>query len=342
MNILRPSIYVIALTSFAMSGLNAQTTATTDPVGFVTVSIKGKGISPAAYSLVQFPMMKASSFQGAATAGDSTGTLNVEGTLTPGEFDASIGANAGPNYFLEVVSEGSSEGLIADINTNTATSVTVHPEDAAAISAAMPATIVIRQHTKVSEVFGSGASLLLQGGSTVSNSDIIYFGRGGALAGYYWRTGIGAGWKTLSGAAANNIPIYPGESVLVKRIGAADVSIVNAGSVQTGRALVPVSQGSVTAATSFPVGTTLATSNLLASGLTGASSAASADILYIPNADGNLISYFYRTGIGQGFKFVAGGADANNVPISDVGGVLITRRSATPFNWIINQPYANN
>ena len=339
MNILRPSIYAIALTSLALSGANAQTTATTDPVGFTTATIKGKGALPAAYSLVQFAMLKASSFQGAATAGGSAAILDVSGTpFTAGAFNKSAD---GPNYFLEI-SSGTSEGLIADIDSNTESTVTVYADDAAAIAAAMPATITIRAHTKVSEVFGTGASLVLQGGSSVSNADLIYFGRGGQLAGYYYKTGVGAGWKTLAGAAANNIPVYPGESVLVKRIGAADVSIVNTGSVQTGRALIPVSQGSVTAATSFPVGTTLSTSNLLASGLTGGSSSATADLLYIPDATGNLVSYYYKTGVGAGFKFVAGGANANDVPISDVGGVLITRRSATPFNWVVNQPYANN
>jgi uncharacterized protein (TIGR02597 family) len=339
MNILRPSIYAIAMTSLALSSANAQTTATTDPVGFTTVTIKGKGALPAAYSLAQFAMMKASSFQGSATPGASQAVLNVTGTpFTAGAFNKSAD---GPNYFLEI-SSGTSAGLIADIESNTDSTVTVYADDAASIAAAMPATVTIRAHTKVSEVFGTGASLVLQGGSTVNNADLIYFGRGGQLAGYFYKTGVGAGWKTLAGAAANNIPVYPGESVLVKRIGAADVSIVNSGSVQTGRALIPVSQGSVTAATSFPVATTLSTSNLLASGLTGGATSATADILYMPDATGNLVSYFYKTGVGAGFKFVAGGANANAVPISEVGGVLITRRSATPFNWIVDQPYANN
>jgi hypothetical protein len=285
-------------------------------------------------------MLKPASFQGPATAATSVGVLNVSGSaFTPNAFAKSVD---GPNFFLEVTS-GPSEGLVADIDSNTSNSVTVYPEDAQIIAAAMPASITIRAHTKVSEVFGSNSTtLILQGGSTNANADIIYLGRGGSLAGYFFKTGIGAGWKTLAGANANNIPIYPGESIFVKRIGVSDVSIKNSGNVQTGRALIPISQGSVTAATSFPVGTTLNTSNLLASGLTGAATSATADLLYIPDATGNLVGYFYKTGIGAGFKFLVGGANANDVQISDAGGVLITRRSSTPFNWTVNQPYTNN
>lgn len=339
MNITRFSLAALLASSVLLTGANGETTATTDPVGFTTATVKGKGNLSAAYSLIQFAMLKASSFQGAATAGVSQAIVDFSGTpLTAGAFNKSVD---GPNFFLEITS-GTSEGLVADIDSNTDSSVTVYAEDASAIAAAMPATVTIRAHNKVSEVFGTGGTLVLQGGSSVNNADLIYFGRGGQLAGYYYKTGIGAGWKTLNGVAANNIPIYPGESVLVKRIGASNVSIVNSGSVQTGRALIPVSQGSVTAATSFPVGTTLGTSSLLASGLTGGGSSATADLLYIPDADGNLVSYFYKTGIGAGYKFVAGGANANSVTISEVGGVLITRRSATPFNWVVDQPYANN
>lgn len=343
MSITRLPLVALVAGGFSLpSVVNAQETAATDPVGYVTATVKGRGDLAAAYSLLQFPMLKDAAFQGAATAGDAPGIINVSGSpFAAGAFDKSTGSSDGPNYFLEVTS-GAGEGLIADIDSNTASTVTVFAADAAAIVAAMPASITIRAHTKVSEVFGTGTSLLLQGGSSVNNADLIYFGRGGQLVGYYYKTGIGAGWKTLAGVAANNIPIYPGESVLVKRIGAADIAITNKGNVQTGRALIPVSQGFVTAATSFPVGATLGSSNLLNSGLVGGGSPSTADILYIPDAAGNLVSYYYKTGIGAGFKSVTSGANANNVAIADVGGVLIARRSVTPFNWTVEQPFASN
>ncbi len=334
---------LIATTALAAHAFS-QTTATTDPVGFVVVPITGKGTNATrAYSLGQFPMMKNASYQGSATDSGTTAVLNVVGaSFGENEFASSPD---GPNYFLQVAS-GDATGLVADIQSNTADTVTVYSEDAAAIAAAMPATITIRAHNKVSEIFGTGTSLILQGGSSPTSADLLYFGRGGTLAGFYYKTGIGAGWKTLSGGAAPNIAIYPGESVLVSRNGASGISITNTGAVKAGAALVPVSQGSITAATSFPVGTTLATSGLYtgnaSTGVQGGNSASSADILYIPDTNGSLVSYYYKTGIGAGWKTVAGGTNASTVEIPAVGGVLITRQSSTPFNWSIPQPYANN
>ncbi len=343
MKVLHPVLAILLAAGFSA---NAQTTANTDPVGFVTAAITPKPSDrAAAFSLLQFPMMQTASYQGPGTAGSSPGIVNVPGvTFSNNQF---VTNNDGtPNFFLEVAS-GNSEGLVADIASNTSSNVTVDALDAATINAVMPATIVIRPHTKVTQIFGNGATLLLRGGANPSSADQLQFGRGGSLQGIYYKTGIGAGWKTSAGNNnASNTVIYPGESVIVRRTTNTPLTVTNTGAVNTGRALIPVSQGAMTVATSFPVGTTLGSSGLYtgstSTGLQGGANPSSADNVFLSDTNGNLVGYYYKTGIGAGWKTSAGNNNASNVVVSDIGGLYVVRRSATNFNWFVAQPYTNN
>jgi uncharacterized protein (TIGR02597 family) len=342
-----PLFSLTAAAAAVASTLHAQTeTATTEPVGFVTATITPKPADrAAAFSIVQFPMMKAAAFQGAATAGQSSGVVALAGaSFTNGQF--STNSDGTPNFFIEITS-GNSEGLVADVSSNTSSTVTVDPSDAAVVTSAMPANVIIRPHTKVTEIFGNGATVLLRGGANASSADQLLFGRGGSLQGIYYKTGIGAGWKiTAGGANASNTVIYPGESVIVRRTTNSPLTVTNTGAVNAGRALVPVSQGAMTVATSFPVGTTLGSSGLYtgstSTGLQGGANPNSADNVFLPDANGNLVGYYYKTGIGAGWKASAGGANASNVVVPATGGLYIVRRSVTNFNWVVAQPYTNN
>lgn len=341
-----PLLAAAAIFTLPRIDLHAQTTVATDPVGFITATVTPKpGDRAAAFSLLQFPMMKTAVYQGPGTAGSSQGVVNVSGvTFSNNQFVAN--SDGTPNFFLEVTS-GNSEGLVADVASNTSSNVTVDPLDAAAITSAMPANVVIRPHTKVTEIFGNGASVLLRGGPNASSADQLQFGRGGSLQGIYYRTGLGGGWRTTAGNnSASNTVIYPGESVIVRRTTNTPLTVTNTGAVNAGRALIPVSQGAMTVATSFPVGTTLGSSGLYtgstSTGLQGGTSPSAADNVFLPDANGNLLGYYYRTGLGGGWRTSVGNNSASNVIVPETGGLYIVRRSATGFNWTVAQPYTNN
>jgi hypothetical protein len=102
----------------------------------------------------------------------------------------------------------------------------------------------------------------------------------------------------------------------------------------------------MTVATSFPVGTTLGSSGLYtgntSTGLQGGANPSSADNVFLSDTNGNLVGYYYKTGIGAGWKTSAGNNNASNVVVSDIGGLYVVRRSVTNFNWFVAQPYTNN
>lgn len=320
--------------SAAVSTAQAQSTATTSPVGYTTVEIQGSSTGNPVYSLVQFPMMNASSFQGTTTSVAGS-ALTFDGTpFTSGAFDEASGV---ANY-IAIVNSAEGEGTVYDIVSNTASAITVVGD----VAQTSPLSISVVKTETAADIFGTGTDYVLQGGGNPASADVFYVGRGTALEGFYYKTGFGSGYKTLSGAAVSSLNIYPGESVLIERKAAGDVSIVDVGSVKTETTLVPVGTGYVSGATGFPVATTLDDSNLLASGLQGGGNAASADRVFLTSAAGVIDAYFYKTGFGSGWKAVAGGASAGDTVIGETTGVLILSKSSTPFNWSVAVPYVQN
>ncbi len=95
MNPLRSTVAAIAASTLAISGLHAQTTATTDPVGFMTVDLP-----VGSDTVVAAPLSKAPVFQGAVTSLNGfavtvTGANFGDLTTTPHYVQATTGAQAG-------------------------------------------------------------------------------------------------------------------------------------------------------------------------------------------------------------------------------------------------------
>jgi uncharacterized protein (TIGR02597 family) len=107
MNILRPSIYAVALTSLALSNAIAQTTATTDPVGFVSFTVNANSDQK-----LGLPMQQASVFSGTASGVSGT-TVNASGLTTL----------SGANFLL--VTSGSAAGKWEQVLSSSAGSLTL-------------------------------------------------------------------------------------------------------------------------------------------------------------------------------------------------------------------------
>lgn len=111
MNILRPSITAAAALIVASSGLNAQTTATTDPVGFMTIPTPTNNDT-----IIAAPLTKPPVFQGAVSS-----RSNFVITVSPSPGFGNLAAT--PHYVQPVT--GSQAGFIFDVLTNDSNSITL-------------------------------------------------------------------------------------------------------------------------------------------------------------------------------------------------------------------------
>jgi len=348
MNILRPSIYAIAMTSLALSGANAQTTATTEPVGFTTVNVRGKTTTAKAVTFAVLPMERPDAFVGACTgAVISLDAGKTKITFPSNVFTASQFTGTGNQHYFRL-SNGANSGEFSTIVTNTENSLTLADDLNAVLSTT--STFAVTPYWTLGTALPNGAGL--QGGSSAAAADTVtiynanfvgtaYFYNNSANANQ-WRTGL---------TPSNNTIIPPGSGLGIERKQASPVAIVLAGSVPLGTSAVDVngsSSGSATRYTMVGSAYPLASKRLAdiglytgnsATGVAGGSSAAVADTVTLYNpATGVGIAYFYNTAANAN-QWRTGLTDASNVTIPEGAAVLITRKSGrAPFTWYIPQP----
>jgi hypothetical protein len=125
--------FILSLTPLA----NSQQTVTTNPLGFVMVNIAAGTGSAKIGSLVSMPLQDVAVITGQATGritGVTANTITSSGAgWTPGQ----LSTPASP-YLIQITS-GSANGrmfLISPVQANTATTVTISPEDVEAASLA--------------------------------------------------------------------------------------------------------------------------------------------------------------------------------------------------------------
>lgn len=111
MNLLRTSFAAIATTALAASALQAQTTATTDPVGFMTIATPTNNDT-----IIAAPLTKPPVFQGAVS---SRSNFVITVSPSPGFGDLT----SLPHYVQPV--SGAQAGYIFDVATNDSNSITL-------------------------------------------------------------------------------------------------------------------------------------------------------------------------------------------------------------------------
>jgi hypothetical protein len=316
MNMKKLNVALAILVTAVMAG-NAQT-VTSDIVGYQTSTISGKGSGASFLSFVPNNLNKAAIHIGSGTATGTTVALdgaNLSGSIAP--------VSGVPTHYL-LIKSGSGAGLISDVTAFTAGSVTIADNLSASIPAGTQVAVV--PHTKLSDILGTGASLLITGGSTVSAADNVYLvDSTGTLKTYYYKTGIGAGWKTSTGSDAAATIVYPSESVIVSRKQATAVTVVSTGSVAAEQTKIVFTQNVNSACSGAPVSIPLSS---LYPTLAGGSTVSAADNVYLINpTTGALETFYYKTGIGAGWKTSSG---ANADATRDISsGYLVQRKSAT-------------
>jgi hypothetical protein len=196
------------------------------------------------------------------------------------------------------------------------------------LSSSIPAgtTVSVVPHTKLTDILGTSAGLLITGGASVTAADNVYLvDSTGTLKTYYYKTGIGAGWKNSSNVDATATIVYPNESIIVSRKQVAPVSVVTVGSVASEQAKIVFSQNVNSACSAAPIAITLGS---LYPTISGGANVSAADNVYLINpTTGALETFYYKTGIGAGWKTSSNATADANRDIS--GGYLVQRKAST-------------
>ena len=326
----------------------AQTTATTDPVGFVTLTISGNGGSgQPAYTFGSLGVLNAVAFQSVTTSvGGDTTIVDANATWTDNLYNSTI-AGAPPTNFVEIVS-GPGAGTTYDILGTTASTKTLTLGSPLLSGITSGASYRIRPHWTIASVFGATNQGGLQGGSAANADQIQLFRNGGYVGYFYQTTGRNVllnAWVSASdlNTDAGNTVIYPDDGIVIARNQSANVSVVLSGAVKTGQTSIPVLTGYTLLGNVYAAGVTLSGSGLYtANATTGLApgSAASADQVIFWNGTG-FVSYFYQTA-GRNVLLNAwvSASDLNtdaSSTVIPVGAAVFIKRAGAAFNWVAPQ-----
>lgn len=366
-----PQIYravLVAAITLLPTHAIAATEAMTDPVGFITVTIKGTaGAKPSEVTYLGLGLANTVDYQSVAeTVSGSTLTCN-SATWTDNQF----ASTPNPGYFLEVFS-GPKAGLLTQVvSCNDAANTLTVADDLTALGVGNNVSFKIRRNWSLAAIFGPTNSAGLQAGNA-TNADLILIYNstlpgGGGYDQYFYSSGglPGIGWRKVGGGSSNkaNDPIALEEGIIVKRLQSSDLAITLSGAVKLGQTITPVFAGPNFIGNVYPsgvmtLGLTDANSNppRYSSGLyTGNSStgvlggnSTTADLILIYNPTlgggaGGFDQYFYSTGglPGVGWRKVGGGNTDQAPTVLPASQAIYLKRSPAlaGFDWVMPQPF---
>jgi uncharacterized protein (TIGR02597 family) len=343
-----------ALLTLPAAAFAQTSSATTDPVGFVTLNINGTGgNAPSALTFLGLSMTRPVAFEGTVSTVSGTTIVCTGATWADGAFNGTNGP-----YFVEVTS-GPLAGMMTDIvNTVAATQSLVLISPISGLTGGE--TIKVRPHWTLPAVFGATNSAGLGGSGSVAGADeiLVYDPVGQAYQTYYYKTTTylgGAGWRTSANADASQVPLYIDEGILIVRKQPAPLSVVLTGAVKTGPTLIPISQGLNFVSNVYPAAGpslgTLGASQLFTgsatTGLAGSGSPAAADLVQFYSfnsaapSQSTYTTYYYKTTTYLGGAGWRDSANDNATSVAlPIGQCLIINRQATGgFLWQIPQPF---
>ncbi len=321
---------VAVLLGTILSPGQAQTTATTDPVGFVTQTLAGN-----ADSYIYIPFKRNPDYAG-ATVGAVSGAGNNVITVAAGTgwTNSQFAINATtlqPRYYLLVRSGGKS-GMFYTITDNTATTITLDLSgDSIAAPVVTGTTFQICAYDTLASVFPSGSGVNGSANFSQAGRQTELFIPDASTAGvnlsssatYYYYTGVssgGAGWRRVGSPIStivNDQVLYPDSYFTVRHNVATATTFTTMGTVQTGQMQIPLTtiaagqDQDIPIAVPVPATLSLAQSNLFESGAFTPSSSFSAasrqDILFVwDNAASSALNkapdatYYYYNGTASG------------------------------------------
>ena len=350
---------IVALAYSAMQAPSEAQTATTDPVGFITLTIKGTGgTQPNAITFLGLGMTRPVEYTGVADTVAGAVITSANATWTDNQY----ASTPAPGYFLEVTS-GPKAGLMSlVVSCNDAANTLTVNDDLQAAGVGNGVSFKLRKDWSIGSLFGNSNEAGLGGGSSTSADLILIWNpslppSGGYDQFYYQTSGFGGvGWRKIGGGVSTDqkdAPVLLDDGLVVKRFQSADVNVVLTGAVKLGQTESLITVGTNIIGNVYPSGTlTLGSSNLYtgnaATGVAGGTST-TADLVSLWNPalppSGGYDQYYYQTSGfgGTGWRLIGGGVStdqaATQLPVGRA--VLIRRKAAGNFSWVVPQPFPN-
>jgi uncharacterized protein (TIGR02597 family) len=337
--------------AFAPALLNAQTTVATDPVGFVTTTIKASTTPGAPANTPLSPVLLALSAVTGSTAGQLSSVSASDVTVASAGWTTSelVSSQA---YLL--FKSGALSGLILRVTANTATTATLDTLGASLVSlgAAAGDSYQLVQGDTLSSMFDDsnndsipdgvvgGTQAQFQAGQTdrVTTRDTA-----GTVRSYYFNTQFNQ-WRRLgSNSNQGTVPIAPTSGVMYARIGNTPITLVTTGNVPVSavKFLVPTS-GQTYFARYFPTDGTINSfgfQNL--SGWKGTNTPgvtiSGADKIVTTDVSGTIRQYYWT---GTQWRRQGSATDQSATPVPIGGSVSVIRTgSGEPQLLSFNVPY---
>lgn len=347
MNSLRSSLAALAAALLAAPGVQAQTTATTDPVGFMTINLP-----VGSDTIVAAPLSKAPVFQGAVTS-LSGFVVTVTG--------ANFGDLTTSPHYLQAVT-GAQAGMIFDIASNTADTITLVNNGVTPTGLSAGTTFKVVPYWTLGTLFPAtdqGVSFT-PSASTLGNArrtqilfpSVVGTGINRAAASTFFFV-TNSSWRstTNSGVSADSTAILPDSYIIVRNPtnAATGLKLTVAGSVNTAPMAVQLDRLSTGAndnyvSVSRPTDQTLNDLGLISSGAftPSASTLGNArkdQLLIFNNASIGInkaasATYYYLTNLTtQGWRSTTDGStDAGTNVIPAGAGVVIRKATSTNTN----------
>lgn len=348
---MKPYLYSLIAAAAACGLASAQTTAKTDPVGYMTIPIPGTGGGGGSKLQISnqglLPNGPAAAGGGVSVSFSGTTMTDTNATFTPSAF-----VTGSPlSHLLEITSAGSLEGVMSWITSNNATQIVTSDNLSAAGAGA--SYRVWKAYTMATLFGNPPASSVLGGGESAATADSVQIldPLTNSYTNFFFKNAGkgGTGWQSSNLAITTpaNYAIDPNDGLVILRKLSADGALVVNGAVKKGKTNVRVEGNGTTTvlniiANQIPVDQlTLGTSGLFtndpATGLKGGESAATADTLLIFNAATNAYTTFFFKNAGKGGTGWQSSDPAilspSTYPLPSTGGLLIQRKAGVPFNW---------
>jgi hypothetical protein len=233
---------------------NAQTTAYTTPVGYITHTINSAG-GGEALTLIGPALIQPSVFSGASTVSPSGGSLAT--------FSGGVPTNLDATYVLEITS-GANEGWWSTVTSSTATTITTN--DAFPGGLASGTTVSVRKHNTVQSFLGENTpGLIPSDGVEGDEIQLLNPDQSVTPIAYFPAevTGGDPDWYNIvTSEIANDAIIYPGTGVIIKTKSASNLTCVSTGEVKTTDTQVDVYPGLTVVAQTAAAGASLNASGI--------------------------------------------------------------------------------
>lgn len=327
----------LSLLFLAVTAAGAFSQVFTKPVGFITLNLQ------AGNNFIGFSLQPSASFVGAFTVSptDRTRIFLTNATITNDQFNGAAGT-----FVVEVTTPGATQGSSTLVVDSIQAGAEIILQEALPAEIADGSTLTISKLRSIAEAFGATNSAGLTAGTSSNNADLILIptAAGGYDQFFYSTGGIaGVGWRKVGAfnADQSGVGFFPTDGFVLFARTAKSVTVT--GEVKSGSSKVLLESGNNFVANLCPVnaggstpsaqGRTLGNSGLYtgnsSTGLLGATSANSADLVLFWNGSG-YTQYYYSTGgiSGTGWRQVGVvGTDQASAAIPD-GSFLVMRKGA--------------